>query len=302
MKYQQICGEVFRKPWAILPEKLSTIVELMRFQADGGKLTEEQIQERIGAGPRLRPSAPGTVAMIPVYGVISRRMNMMSQISGGTSIEKLQASFREAMADPNVKAIVFDVDSPGGSVDGVPELADEIYNGRKAKTIIALADTMAASAAYWLASQASELIVTPSGSVGSIGVFAEHDDVSKAAETEGVKVTLISAGKYKTEGNPYEPLSDEARASIQSTVDSFYTMFTKAVARGRGASQTAVREGYGEGRMVLASDAVKEGMADSVGTMDTTLARFGVKDQREAPPAKRLASRSMLERELALYE
>jgi signal peptide peptidase SppA len=303
MKYQDILAEVCSKPWAILPEKLATIVELIHFQAEGGKLTAVQAQELIGSGQRSRPSVPGMVALIPIYGLISRRVNIMSQIFGGTTIDKLQSSFRMAMADPNVKAIVFDVDSPGGSVDGVPEFADEVFAGRKDKKIIAVADTMAASAAFWIASQAGEMIVTQSGSVGSIGIFAEHDDVSKASDMAGVKTTLIAAGKYKIEGNPYEPLSDKARGSIQYAVDSFYGMFTKAVARGRGVSQTAVRDGYGQGRMVLAAAAVRQGMADSVDTMDATLARFGVsKDQQRVQPAKRLSSLAMLERELAMYE
>jgi ClpP class serine protease len=118
-------------------------------------------------------------------------------------------------------------------------------------------------------------VVIPSGEVGSIGVFCAHEDISKAAEQAGVKVSLISAGKYKTEGNEFEPLSDDARADLQSKVDAFYGMFIKAVGRGRRASQENVRNGFGQGRMVLAADAVKEGMADRVATMDDTLARLG---------------------------
>jgi ClpP class serine protease len=94
--------------------------------------------------------------------------------------------------------------------------------------------------------------------------------------SEGVKTTLISAGKYKTEGNPYEPLSDEARAAMQAMVDDYYGMFTRAVAKGRGVSVDAVRNGFGEGRMVSASQAVKNGMADRVATLDQVLASHGV--------------------------
>ena len=303
MKYRHICAEVFNKPWAILPEKLGIIAVLIALRAAGEKLTEEQIRERIGAGPRSSPAAPGVVAMIPICGVISNRMNMMSQISGGTSVEKLTAQFRSALADTNVKAIVFDVDSPGGSVEGVPELADEIFGARGKKKMVAVANCMAASAAYWLASCADELVVTPSGAVGSIGVFAEHDDMSKAMDAEGVKVSLISAGKYKVEGNPYEPLSDDARANLQSQVDAFYSMFTKSVARNRDTTTSAVQNGFGQGRMVLAADAVKEGMADKVATMAQTLARFGVASSSSAPPRQVAGpTRASLERELELHE
>jgi signal peptide peptidase SppA len=300
-KYQHIRTEFYGKPWAILPEKLRQITQLLQFAAEGGKYTDEEIRARIGAGPRVTPKTPGMVALIPIYGVVSHRMNMMNEISGGggTSIEKLTATFRQALNDPNVKAIVFDVDSPGGAVDGVPELADEIRAARGQKKIVAVANTMAASAAYWLASAADELIVTPSGAVGSIGVWGAHEDYSKALEQEGVKVTLISAGKYKVEGNPYEPLSEEARASLQADVDSFYSMFVNAVAKNRKVAQSAVADGYGQGRMVMASLALKQGMVDGVATLDETLARFGV-----ASATKRMSAavaNDLRERELALY-
>jgi len=280
MKYQRVLTEIYHKPWAILPEKFATISEIVQLRASGEKLTQEEIRARLGphlsaAAQRDGAQSYGVVAVIPIYGVISHRMNLMSQISGGTSAEKLTAQFRQALADPSVKAIVFDVDSPGGSVEGVPELADEIMKSRSKKKTVAVANSMAASAAYWLASAADELVVIPSGQVGSVGVFCEHQDFSKALESEGVKVNLISAGKFKVEGNPYEPLSDEARAALQGKVEAFYEMFVKSVAKGRGVAQTAVREGFGQGRMVLAADAVKGRMADRVATMDETLSRLG---------------------------
>ena len=162
-----------------------------------------------------------------------------------------------------------------------------------------MANTLAASAAYWLASAADEMVVTPSGSVGSIGIVAMHEDVSKALEAEGVKVSIVSAGKYKTEGNPYQPLSVEGRAYLQSQVDQFGGMFVDGVARGRKVSSSQVRNGFGEGRMVLAAGAVRAGMADRVATFDETLARFGA---RQGPlPAARTVSMERLRRELALY-
>jgi len=142
-KYSHIISEVCRKPWAILPEKLAVIAQFIRMSAAGEKLSEEEIQASMSAGPRVSPKSSGAVAVIPVYGTISRRMNMMSRMSGGTSIEQLTASFRQAMNDPSVKAIVLNIESPGGSVDGVPELATEILAGRARKKTIAISDTMA---------------------------------------------------------------------------------------------------------------------------------------------------------------
>jgi ClpP class serine protease len=133
---------------------------------------------------------------------------------------------------------------------------------------------MAASAAYWIGTAADELWVAPSGQVGSIGVFAAHEDISEALKMEGITISLVSAGKYKTEGMPYEPLSAEARASMQRMVDDFHTMFVAAVARNRGVATSTVKNGFGEARMILAQDAVRAGMADGVATLDQTVARL----------------------------
>jgi signal peptide peptidase SppA len=176
--------------------------------------------------------------------------------------------------DKDVSAIILDVASPGGMTDMISELATDIRQARGKKPIVAVANTKAASAAYWIASQADEVVVTPSGSVGSVGAFAAHDDLSGAMEKAGIKTTLVSAGKFKTEANPYEPLSDEARAMIQERVDDAYAMFTGDVAKGRRVPVDTVRGGYGEGRMVSAKQAVKLGMADSIGTLQQTVERF----------------------------
>lgn len=260
--------------WAILPERLQIIPELLALRTRGH--SSEDIRTKMhSASPRSRSQRSyGAVAIIPIRGIISRRANMMSQIFGGTSVDTLTAQFRQALGNSGVKAIVFDVDSPGGCVEGVPELAEEIYKSRGQKKSVAVANGMAASAAYWLASAAGELVVTPSGQVGSIGVFIAHEDISKALEQEGLKVTLVGAGKYKTDGNYIEPLSDSAREDMQAKVNAFYGMFVNSVARGRGVSQGNVRGGFGQGRMVLAADAVSEGMAEKVATMDDTLLRI----------------------------
>ena len=245
--------------WAILPLALDRIIA-----ADG----------QIEAASARPASRAGSVAVLPIYGPISRRANFLSMLMGGTSVEAITAMLRPAVADESVGGIVLDVDSPGGTVDGIPELADEIHAARGTKTVVAVANTMAASAAYWLASQADELIVSPSAEVGSIGVFALHEDVSRALDSLGVTVTMIAAGKYKVEGNPFEPLGEEARAAIQGRVDDYYGQFVAAVARGRGVTAANVRAGYGEGRVVGANEAVRLGMADRVATMTDTLRRL----------------------------
>ena len=132
------------------------------------------------ASGKRNSASPGSVAVIPMTGVISHRMSLMSEISGGGggSTQALTAQFRQALNDGNCKAIVFDVDSPGGSVEGVTELASEIYEARKVKPITAVFNAMGCSAAYWLASAASDLVCTPSGQCGSIGVYMMLQDES----------------------------------------------------------------------------------------------------------------------------
>ena len=267
-RYAHVLRAVSETPWAIRLPMLGIIVDLLAYRAAGGTLTHEEIEARIGAARRQSTASPSGVAVLPLHGVIMPKASMMSEMSGGTSIESFRSQFRQAVAASDVSGIVIDVDSPGGMVDGVPEMASEIRAARGSKPIVAVANTEAASAAYWLASQADQLFVTKSGRVGSIGVYTSHEDESARADQEGVKTTLISAGKYKTEGNPFEPLSEEAKANLQSMVDDYYGMFLADVARGRRVPLADIKSGYGEGRVVQASAALKGGMVDGIATLE----------------------------------
>lgn len=280
MKYARIAAELREHPLAMHPAKLVAVQEFLILKVNGGaKFSIEEIAERIGhsGGRASAPSIRG-IAVLPLFGIIAQRMNMLDDVSGpgGTSTEKFTTQFREAAEDPNVKAIVLNIDSPGGSVFGVPELADVIRAeaAKGEKPVIAQVNSLAASAAYWIASACNEIVVTPSGEVGSIGVFTLHEDVSRMLAAMGVKPTLIRAGKFKAEDNPWYPLGDEAKAHLQSLVDAYFDKFVSAVARGRSAAtgkavtSAAVRNGYGQGRMLVAADAVMEGMADRIATLE----------------------------------
>lgn len=273
MMYPRIRSYVLETPWAILPGTLATILDALTFRAQGGRLTAEEIRERIGAVSRPTASQSGSIAVLPLFGVVCHRIGSMDDASGGTSVERFAGQFRAAMAEPSIGAIIIDIDSPGGAVSGVDELAAEIYQARGRKPIVAVANSMAASAAYWIGSAAGELSVIPTGEVGSIGVLAAHQSVAGQQERQGVKTTLVTAGRHKAEGNPFEPLTDEARAEIQARVDDYYAMFVRAVARNRGVPAETVRTGYGEGRVVGARKALDLGMVDYVETMDQTIVR-----------------------------
>lgn len=274
MRSVHISQALMETPWAILPAKLEAIIEVVTRYLAGEKLNAEEVQTRIHGATRPPDRITGSVAILPLFGTIIPRANLFSNTSGATSAEQFGKRFDELINDSTVGAIVLDVDSAGGQVAGVDELSKKIYEARGKKPIVAVANHLAASAAYWIATAADELVVTPSGEVGSIGVFAAHEDISESLAKEGVKVTMISEGKYKTEGNPYEPLSEEARTAIQTRVSESYDAFVKAVARNRGVKAADVRNGFGEGRVVGARQAQTLGMADRIATLDETIARL----------------------------
>ena len=284
--YRHVLERVYDHPWALSggptgvnPELLFRMGDVLNARLAGEIISVEEIEQRVAAaradqGDRLGGVQIGAVAVLPMYGLITQRATLMSSFSGGTSIDMLRAAFRDALVDPDVGAIVFDIDSPGGSVDGVPEFAEELRKSRGSKPMVGVANTLTASAAYWLAAQLDEVIASPSAEVGSIGVYAMHQDTSRAYEAAGVTPTLISAGKFKVEGNEFEPLSDEARGQIQHQVDGFYRMFVNDVAKGRGVTTSVVGDSYGQGRTMLATEAKAAGLIDRIATLEETVQRF----------------------------
>lgn len=293
MPIERVIAAVESQPWAILPDKLRAIESVLARRAVGEAVSDVEIAAAKSGRKESGRRKPATgVAVIPIYGTITQRADWLSEWSGGTSTEQVGRWLDEAAADPGVEEIVFDVDSPGGSVYGVEELAAKIIDAGKSKKTIAVANSLAASAAYYLASQAAELVVTPGGQVGSIGVLRMHVDVSKAMESSGRKVTYVYAGERKVAGHPYAPLEGVGLDEIQAGVNDYYDQFVRAVARGRGVSLTKVREGFGRGGVVRAAAATAEGMADKVATLEQVLARYGVSlaDVRPAGTSAQVAA------------
>lgn len=291
MKYAHILAALTEERWALREPKLREIVAFLEAQASGMKFSAEEIEARITKSREQEVARQdGAIAIIPIRGVIANRMNMMGEISGGTSSEGIARAFRAALADSAIKAIVFDVDSPGGQVSGTDELSAMIFNARGTKPIVAHVNATAASAAYWIASAAEEVVATSSGLVGSIGVLGVHDDLSAALEKAGIKKTIIKAGKFKASGNPTQPLDEDTAARMQARVDASYDVFVKTVARNRNVALSAVRNGFGQGDMVDAEPALAEGMIDRIGTLDETLQRFGSSLYAPAPKRRALAA------------
>lgn len=263
--YSQIISGITNTAWAIMPNKMNEIMALINSRILGIESVEFEAATQRGRVQREK------TAILPLYGVISQRMNLMTKCSGGTSTELFGQWFDDAMADSSISRVVLDVDSPGGSVYGVAELANKIYNARGNKPIVAIANSLMASAAYWVASAADQIYITKGGEAGSIGVIAVHVDESKANEKAGLKVSYITAGEHKAEGNPDEPLSDDARGFIQSRVNEYYSMFIKDVSRFRGKDESYVKDKFGQGRVFGTNQAIRVGMADKVGSLDYVL-------------------------------
>ena len=269
----ELAAAINGAPWAIDKDYLVYLSGFARplvVQGEGMKAISPTT-------PRRAVATGDNIAVLNLAGVITPKPTFFSMFFGGTALTDFAAELEAAVNDPKVAGIVINVDSPGGMIDLVTETAAQIRAAKAVKPIIAVANTDAASAAYWLAAQADELIVTPSGEVGSIGVYTVHTDRSGAEAQAGLKTTLISAGKYKVEGNPYEPLTEEAAAALQSRIDTYYSMFVADVAAGRGVTTSAVTAGYGQGRIVAAQDAKTAGMVDGVGTLAEVLAGFATK-------------------------
>lgn len=276
MKYSHIVGYVSSQMWAIEPNKWNELLGVLAFRAGGHAFTADEIQARIGArGGPSSASQSGNVAIIPVRGIIANRMGAMDDTSGGTSCERISAMIDQIVADGSIPTILYDFDTPGGTVPGVQALADKMFSLRGKIAQIAMVNGMCASAGYWLASQCDEIVSDSASETGSIGVrWTPHQDVSAALAKEGIVVTEIYAGKYKTEGSPFQPLSDETKAFKQAQADDIYQRFLASVARGRGTTPAAVEAGYGEGRVLLAKDAKAAGLIDRIGTMDETIGRL----------------------------
>lgn len=200
------------------------------------------------------------VAIIPIHGsLINRFGQCYGYVTGYNFIRRQRDA---AMADPEVTAIVYDVNSGGGEAAGCFELADESFALRGTKPTISVVDSACYSAAYALASTSDQVVVTPTGGAGSVGVYTMHVDMSKMLENWGLNITLIHAGEHKVDGHPYAELPDDVRADMQKSVDATYNKFVESVARNRNLSVEAVKDT--QARCYSADDALALGLIDSV--------------------------------------
>lgn len=204
----------------------------------------------------------GNVVVIRIDGVIDKHISQLDMLCyGGVDLDDVESALACAEADSAVGTIVLAINSPGGSVTGVPECAASIARIKAGgKDVIAFTDSQCCSAAYWIASAANEVIVSESAVVGSIGVYVALLDQSKAMEMQGLKVELVKAGAFKAAGAPFKELSSDERAMFQARVDDIYSQFCTAVCSGRGEIATESMQG----QVFSAKDAIANGLADQV--------------------------------------
>ncbi|HUX00467.1 MAG TPA: S49 family peptidase [Phycisphaerae bacterium] len=258
--------------WAMEPRTLERLSEVLLRHRDGIRLSAEQI-ERIAAAGKKTPATKrtyqldGATAVIAIHGVIEKHATAVADISlgAGTSVDEISAQLHQANADEKVRDILLHIESPGGSVAGIADLADEIYAANAVKPVTAFADDQADSAAYFLGSQASRFYANQSAEVGAIGVYAVLLDSSRAAENAGLKVHVVKAGEFKGAGVRGTHITEDQLAAYQDEIDAHYEMFVAAVARGRGIAIEAART-LGDGRVHIGLRAVEAGLIDGVKT------------------------------------
>lgn len=253
------------------------------------------------AKPAAKGSVPrvnGGVMIIPLHGHIVHHGDRFSPLFGEVPISEWADRVEAAVNDEAVAGILLDIDSPGGSHDGVPEAAARLFAMRGRKPIIAVANTLAASAAYWIGTAADKLFVSPSGGVGSVGVLSFHIDESRRLDEEGLTVTVFSGGKYKGEFLPFAPLTEEAKKHEGSIIADIYDDFVGAVAKHRGVSAAYVLANYGDGRVVMANSAVEVGMADGVRTLSNVASSMSgaVAAGKRKAEARRLWAKSKIKK------
>ena len=267
-----LASRLFGTPLLIHPPKLDVILSVVGPRMSLATVSDMPPMDMAAFQRPARTATPEGIAVIPIHGSLVKRALGMDAASGLTSYSEIASMLDAALADPQVRGILLDIDSPGGEASGSFELSRRVREVAAVKPVWAVANDAAYSAAYALAASAQRLFVTETGGVGSIGVIALHVDQSVKDAKDGYRFTAITAGAHKNDYSPHEPLSDTARTELQGEVDRLYTLFTDHVAAMRGLDIGAVRAT--EAGLFFGNQAVTQGLADGVQTLDATLTEF----------------------------
>ena len=262
-----IALEVFNKPLMILPSKLDIIMRVLGSRIGLDNAEPVQPHEMAVARQPINPHATIGIGVVPIIGSFVHRN--VTAPSGASTYENVGKRFDAALDDPKVDAILLDVDSPGGTVDGAFGLADRIYDARGKKPIYAHINESGYSAGYLLASAANKVLITKTGGAGSIGVRMVHVDQSEFDKKEGVKYTPLYVGERKMDFDPHSPLTEAARAVAMKDLEAVYNMFVETVTRNRGLDVSKVRSS--EAGLFMGQDAVDFGLVDQVMSVEEAM-------------------------------
>jgi signal peptide peptidase SppA len=270
--------------WAGTETSLATHLMAMK-KADTLVQPKADMATDAQRAPRLF-SKVGDVGVVTISGSLVNNASWINEFVGATGYPEIRDALMHAVNDPACKAIVLDINSGGGAVSGVSDTADLIKKiDAEVKPVHTYSDGAIASAAYWLGASARSLDIGKVTEAGSIGVLTVHKEFSQALKNEGINATVLRAGEFKALGNPYETLSDKAKAEIQGQLDQMYTMFAQHVADARGVSYAVADQKMGQGRVFMGQSAVDVGLADCVTSFDAVISKVqgAIDSQKKSP-------------------
>lgn len=273
-----IADRVLNRPLLITRDKAQVVLSVLagRIGIEAPEASRFEgtsvVEDATGARRSVPYRVANGVGIVTITGSLVNRGAWVGASSGLTSYEGIGHQLKSVGSDPAVHSVILDLHSPGGEAVGAFETAALVRDLASRKRTVAIVNGMAASAAYAIASGASEIVTTQTGVSGSIGVVLLHADFSRQLDREGITPTLIHAGAHKVDGNPFEPLSDDVRDDLQAEVNSFYDAFLATVAQGRGNWLTAAAARKTEARTFIGRAAVDAGIADRIGSFETVLA------------------------------
>jgi len=277
-------------PWAATEAHLNLIYSIYEARLRGVPVDLAELRANSVAlpGPSRGYEVREGVAVLPIRGTIAKRMNLIAEVSGGTSSELLVQDINQAAEDEGVNGIILSIDSPGGSAAGTEQAANAVLAAKKKKPVYALTDGMMASAAYWIGSAAEKVYL---GSrldvVGSIGVYRRVQDITEAEKRAGIVTHEIIAGKFKNAGSPHASLTQEARQVLQDEVDAIYSVFVSDVANYRGFSQEQALT-LADGRVFTGDQAIRAGLVDGYSTLEELILSMNAKNSPKASQPVRL--------------
>ena len=276
MRFLNILQALYCEPWLLSPDRHRVISKIVEdhitgaAHSPGGRLDQYRAGDHDFDEQRARLERVLTVsegiAFIQINGVIGRGLDNMAESSGAIGTETIERALLAALSDPAVEGILLDFDSPGGSVIGVPEIADAVASAKFSKPVVSFTGGLMASAAYWIAVGADVMVATGSSVVGSIGVYSAFIDQSRAFEMAGLKTEVFKTGKFKAMGIQGTSLTDEQREMIQDEVDEIFTDFTASILFNREVPNDAM-----QGQTFNGNDAKAKGLIDVIGGIETAV-------------------------------